>query len=313
MKLKSIGAAAAAVAAVAAAGTSAAAYVLFDKVAVRNDNKPIFEIDMGTDWKKYMPYIMEKREWLSRSINGEYFIKSNDGLLLSGKYIKAEVPTHKTIIAVHGYKSCGTYEFAAITEMYHRHGYNVFLVDNRAHGDSEGKYIGFGTLDRYDLKSWVDYFTENIDPDAEIYLHGISMGGTTVLLYSGLGLCENVKGIIADCAFTNAYDVMVHIFNSRHHIPYAPLLKAASAVCKAKAGYTFDEVSTLNFVANIKAPVLFIHGSDDVFVPADMSRQNYKLCTSEKRLLIVPGAGHAECFYHSPKTYEKNIFDFFEK
>lgn len=310
MKLKAI-AAVAAGAVGGAAGAGTAAYAMFKKLAVRNDGKEIYEIDMGTDWKKYMPFIIEKREWLASSIGEEYFIKSRDGLLLAGKYIPAPEPTHKTVIAVHGYRSCGTYEFAAISEMYHRRGFNVLLVDNRAHGDSEGKYIGFGVLDCYDLKCWVDYFCENIDPDAEIYLHGISMGGTTVLLYGGIGLSANVRGIISDCAFTNAYDVIQSIFAQRHRFNLNTLIKAASAVCKVKAGYAFDEMSTADAVPEISVPALFIHGSSDVFVPTEMSKANYSVCKSRKRLLIIPGAGHAECFYHSPKTYEKHIFEFF--
>lgn len=309
MKLKSIAAAAAALS-VAAVGTGAATYGMFKKTVVRSDKKKAFDLDMGTSWEQYMPFILEKREWIRTCGYKEHTIESFDGLKLRAKYIKSDIPTHKTIIAVHGYKSCGTYEFAAIASMYHDHGYNVLLLDDRAHGDSEGKYIGFGTLDRYDVRSWTEYVCEKIDPKAKIYLHGISMGGSSVLMSGGLGLCENVLGIIADCAFTSAWEVMVSIFQKKSAVPVKPILKAASAVCKKTAGYAFDEASTLDAVQNITVPVLFIHGAADIFVPPEMSQRNYDACVSKKRLVFFENAGHAESFYAAPEMYEKTVLGF---
>ena len=50
------------------------------------------------------------------------------------------------------------------------------VVDERAHGKSEGTYIGFGCLDRYDALQWMEYVVERLGEDCELMLHGISMG-----------------------------------------------------------------------------------------------------------------------------------------
>ena len=59
--------------------------------------------------------------------------------------------------------------------------------------------------------------------------------------------------------------------------------------------------------------MLFIHGSDDKFVPFEMTYENYKACAKAKRLLIVPGAGHGMSCYVEPESYEKAVRGFWEE
>ena len=79
----------------------------------------------------------------------------------------------------------------------------MLQTDARAHGESEGDYIGFGCLDRKELLKWIDWVIDYCGDDTEIYLHGISMGASTALMASGLDLPSQVKGIISDCEFTS--------------------------------------------------------------------------------------------------------------
>ncbi len=294
-----------------AAGGVGVSYKIFEKIVVRHDDKKAADMDMGTSWDKYKPLITESKAWIIEHAE-QHYITTSDGLRLSGKYITAAVPTHKTVIAFHGYRSCGTYEFSVITDMYHKHNFNVMLVDNRAHGESEGNHIGFGALDRYDVCEWAKYVSGQIDSEAEIYLHGISMGGASVLMASCLDLPDNVKGLISDCAFTSAKDIMETILSKKSKIPMKPFILGASGICKKVAGYSFNQASTLDALSRTTLPVLFIHGTADTFVPPEMTQKNYDVCVSEKQLIMVEGAGHAECFYHSPELYEKSVFDFID-
>lgn len=307
IKLGIIGTVAGLAAAAAGAGTAAAAY-MFDQTIARKDHVPV--PDTGTNWDEYIPRIKEMTEYMASLEPEHHVMKTFDGLRLAGRYFPAEEKTHKTVISVHGYKSNGAGEATSIGKMYHEAGWNVLVVDNRAHGESEGKYIGFGVLDHLDLTMWIDYLLHNIDPEAEIFLHGVSMGGATVLMASGCDLPENVKGIIADCAFTSAWDVFAHLLPKMYHLPVFPLMNVSSAICKRKAGYAFDEISTIDTVKRSKLPILFIHGSEDDFVPAIMSHQNYEAARCPKRLLIVDGAGHGASFFHSPELYKKEVFRF---
>lgn len=265
-------------------------------------------------WNQYIPVITEAREWLLSQEHENLSLESDDNILLKAMYFPSEKPSKKVVICVHGYTSCGLNDYPAISKFYLKLGYNVLLIDNRAHGESEGKYIGFGCLDRHDIKKWINYMvTEKLGQDCKIYLHGISMGAATVLMASSLNLPSNVKGIIADCGFTSAWDVFKHVLKRDYHMYPFPVMYLTNIYCKIFAKYGFKDVSTLDCVKNTNIPILFIHGEKDNFVPTWMSKENYDVCASKKELLIIKDAGHAESYYCNTPLYEDTVKKFLDE
>ena len=269
-------------------------------------------INANTDWNKHLDFIHKRKDWLKEKNTEDVFVTSDDGLKLHGTLLECE-NNNNCVICFHGYTSRGTNEFGAMAKFYHQQNFNIIMVDERAHGDSEGTYIGFGVLDRMDALKWIEYAINRFGKDVNILLHGISMGGATVLMTSGLNLPSNVKTIIADCAFTSAYDVFSHILKRDYHIPKFPIMNVTELMTKRKAGYGYNDVSTLEEVAKTKIPILFVHGEKDDFVPVWMSEENYKACNSEKELLIIKNADHAESYYLDNKTYETAVKKYIEK
>ena len=157
----------------------------------------------------------------------------------------------------------------------------MLLIDERAHGESEGTYIGFGTMDRYDGMEWIKWMIQEIGQDAQILLHGNSMGGATVCMMGGMELPSQVKGIVSDCAFTSArmylpmYCTACIIFRFSHD-------QIADKLNKKNAGYGLDECNAAREVRRAKTPFLFIHGEKDVFVPCWMCEEIYKNCAAPK-------------------------------
>lgn len=186
----------------------------------------------------------------------------------------------------------------------------MLLVDERAHGESEGKYIGFGCLDRRDALKWIDWVIQNCGEDVQILLHGTSMGGATVLMTSGLELPEQVKGIISDCAFTSPKEVFTHVLHSMMHMPAFPMIQIADWMNRKNAGYGLDECNAAREVQKAKVPILFIHGSGDTFVPCSMCETIYENCAAPKRKLIIEGAAHAESYYKDTEAYENALNEF---
>ncbi len=270
-------------------------------------------INANTDWSKHIEFIEGRRQWLDTQKLEEVEIRSYDGLKLCASLLRTKEKSNKVIICFHGYTSMSLNDYVAISKFYYEKGYNVLLTDARAHGKSEGKYIGFGVLDRKDAEKWVEFTIDKFGRDSEIFLHGTSMGAATVLMASGLKLPENVKGIIADCGFTSAYDVFSHILKRDYHIPKFPLMNITDLFTKKIAGYGYNDVSTIDEVKKTKIPILFIHGEKDDFVPTYMSEQNYDACNSDKKLIIVKGADHAESYYVSTKEYEDAVSELLDK
>ena len=263
----------------------------------------------GTDWDKYIPHIRECKEKLAELPHEDMYIKSDDGLKLHATYFPYE-GSKKVVICFHGYTSEGLNDYSTLAIFYREHGYNLLIVDERAHGQSEGKYIGFGCLDRYDAKLWIDEMLEKLGEDCKILLHGDSMGGATVLMTTGLDLPPQVKAAVSDCAFTSAWEVFASVLKNMYHLPPFPLLQIANQMVKRRAGYELDECNARDEVAKSKIPTLFIHGNADTFVPCSMVYELHDACKAEKKLVIIEGAGHVESCYRDAKLYEGEIESF---
>lgn len=249
-------------------------------------------------------------EWVDSAQKTVVSITSNDGLNLVGDVFVTDLRSHKWLIAIHGYtgKREHMYSYA---RYYAERGYNVLTPDMRSHGDSEGKLIGMGWLDKDDVKLWISYVL-GLDEDAEIVLHGVSMGGATVMMTSGEDLPENVKAIIDDCGYTSVWDEFTDEARYLFHIPQFPILYTASVISKIRAGYNFQEASALEQVKKTDIPILFMHGSEDNFVNTDMVYELYEACNSKKDIYVAEGAGHGQALYVDPVRYFGKVFNFLD-
>lgn len=289
------------------------AVTLFNKVIPRQDGVKVDLNEMAdmAQWEEYKKIIHPNKEWLLQQNLEHITIKSRDNLTLHADYLPAETPSDKIVIAHHGYTSCGMNDCSSISFFFHKLGYDCLIVDNRAHGKSEGEYIGFGILDRYDCLEWIKYVTNRFEGKKKIVLFGVSMGGATVLMTAGFpDLPDTVKAVIADCAFTTPYDVFKHVLKKDYKLPEFPIMQINEVICRKKAGYGFRDYSTLTAVQNTKLPILFIHGKNDNFVPTWMSEKNYEACKSPKKLLLVENASHAASYYENHELYEKTAAEF---
>ena len=77
--------------------------------------------------------------------------------------------------------------------------------------------------------------------------------------------------------------------------------------------YDLMDASALEAVKRTSLPILFIHGTEDVFVPPEMSRELYDAAAGEKELLFVEGAGHVQAPDKEPELYYETVFSFLEK
>lgn len=229
------------------------------------------------------------------------------------KSIAAEGKTysHKWVIPVHGYTRDHHY-MENIACQYAQRGYNVLLPDLRAHGKSQGQYIGMGWLDRKDLLGWINTIVAQ-DPQATIVLHGISMGAATVMMTAGEELPANVKAIVEDCGYTSVWDIFSDEIKYLYSLPEFPLLHTADALSKLKAGYGFKEANALASVKRSRVPMMFIHGTADTFVTPKAAPALYEACLTRKELLLIKEAPHAKAYLRNPEEYFSRLFAFLEK
>ena len=263
--------------------------------------------------KIYEPYWDAMRHWaeVCRITPYEVFhITSFDGLNLYGKYYEC-VPGAPIELMFHGYRGSAERDLSGGMHRCFQLGHNALIVDQRCAGRSDGNVITFGIFEHRDCLRWVDFMVSHFGSDVQIILTGISMGASTVLIAPDKGLPENVVGILADCGFHSAKDVICSVAGSMH-LPVKLLFPFVKLSAKLFGHFDLEEFTAEESLRHCKVPVLLFHGKDDDFVPSYMSQKNFDACSSRKKLVLIPGAGHGLSFPVAPEQYLEEMREFFQ-
>ena len=236
-------------------------------------------------------------------------IKAKDGETLVGHLFTCPNPK-RLVLGMHGWRSSWCTDFGMVASFLLEEGCCLLLAEQRAQGESGGKYMGMGILERHDCVRWAHYFAQQY-PHLPLYLAGVSMGAATVLMSTDLPLPGTVKGIVADCGFTSPQDVCRHVMRKNLHLSYGLRGPVANRLCKRKNQVGLTGCSAPQSLSRCRLPVLLIHGSDDHLVPVEMTYKNYQACRGPRHLLIVPGADHGMSYYMDRESYEAAVRHFF--
>lgn len=240
-------------------------------------------------------------------------ITSRDGEQLVGHLYTID-GAKRTLLAMHGWRSSWSGDFAFIADFWFSEGCNVLFAEQRGQNNSGGDCMGFGLLERHDCLEWIKYLNENGHASLPIYLCGISMGATTVLMASGLELPENVCGVCADCGFTSPSAIWKHVLENNLHVRYDRFRRSvANDICKKRLCGEEADYSTVDALKSCRIPALLVHGTDDKFVPISMTFENCKACAIPPKLLVVPGAEHGMSYILDKEGYERITREFFEE
>lgn len=235
-----------------------------------------------------------------------------DGARLKGNVLVPEKSNGRLVLACHGARSSGVGEFCFIAPYFYKNGYTLVMPEHRGCGNSDGKFMGYGTHESEDAFLWLDYAKKRF-PELSVFLLGVSMGAATVLMMSKNADDEAIKGIIADCPYTSAWEEFSYQLHTSFHLPDFPLLHICDLYSRIFARYSFKDASPLNAVKQARKPILFIHGREDDFVPFFMQKILFDACPTEKYLLSVDGAVHARSYYTDPPAYENAISSFTDR
>ena len=267
------------------------------------------EIPQG---KAYEPYRDKMTDWAlkMRALPHEEFeITSFDGLKLHAKFYEY-APGALIELMFHGYRGTAERDLSGGIERCFKVRRSALIVDQRCAGKSEGSTITFGINERRDCLKWIDFMIGHFGPDVKIILTGISMGAATVLMAGAEELPPNVMGILADCGYTSAKDIMQVVIGKMGLPPKLcyPFVKLGARIF---GHFDPDETSPIEAVKNCKVPVIFFHGEADDFVPCYMSRANFEACAGRKKLITIPGADHGLSYAVEPERYVEELYDFF--
>ena len=289
------------------------AYICFRMAFYAKPRKPlpedVIEIPDGEIYEGYRES-MEKWAREVRAMPRQTFkIKSFDGLTLVGNFYEF-APGAPIELMFHGYRGSGERDLNGGVQRCFKLGRSALIVEQRCSAPSEGKVITFGIREHKDCLSWVDFAVQHFGKDVKLILTGISMGASTVLMAGGCDLPKNVIGILADCGYSSAKEI-IQVVIRKMGLPVKLSYPFVRLGARLYGGFDLEQTSPVEMIQKCKVPVIFFHGESDDFVPCDMSRKTFEACPTRKMLVTIPDAGHGLSYLVGHETYMKAVREFF--
>lgn len=281
----------------------------FEEISDKSYSEMVWTDDISVNRKEA---IEATREWLKDVKYELPTIESSDGYKFVGTIFLQGEESSKWALLLHGYTGWKE-EMYQYAYWYYQNGYNILVPDLRCSGSSEGDFIGMGWTDHFDCMEWLKLIIER-DSDAQIVLHGQSMGAATALIMTGdEQLPDNVVACVSDCAYTTAYEMFGQKCREWFHLPAFPFVDSAVLMLRMRGGYNLRDASAIDAVKKSSIPTLFIHGIDDAFIDVSMTQELYEAEAADKDILLVDGAGHAQSADKDPDGYYSAIDSFIRK
>jgi fermentation-respiration switch protein FrsA (DUF1100 family) len=240
-------------------------------------------------------------------------IESRFAYSLKGTFIPNPHPTDKTLIFLHGFTDNRLAGLSYVS-FYLKNGYNLLLIDSRAHGESGGSSVTWGVYEKQDLDQWVDWIRQRF-PSGQIGVHGLSMGAATALMHAELNeKNKRVAFYIADSSYSD-FETLLKL-QLRQRLPQVEplflnlLLPYVNLVAYFQAGFTFYQASPLQAVRQVTTPILYLHGEADKLIPVSMSQALYQATSGPKQIVTFPKREHIQAAYQERQQYDQVIQEF---
>lgn len=271
-----------------------------------------FYLPPGKEYEPLYPKMIEWTKQARATPHKKVEIKTFDGLTLRGRYYELS-PDAPIEIMMHGYHGNLERDLSGGIFRALKIGHSVLVFDHRGSGLSDGNTLSFGINESRDCRRWIDYVLTEINPNAKIILSGVSMGAATAMITSGYDdLPENIVGIVADCGYTSAEDIIKKVIKEMKLPPNLlyPFVRLGGMIF---GKFDLDEFSPIEQVKKSKIPTIFVHGDADNFVPIEMTKANFEACSAEKKkFVVIKGAGHGLAYPIGLDDYLDELRAFFD-
>jgi alpha-beta hydrolase superfamily lysophospholipase len=239
-------------------------------------------------------------------ISSHHRIPTADGTKLDVWVIKArtqnaepQVVPRGTVMILHGILDSKARFFGMAQEMADK-GYDVVMLDHRAHGRSEGVYTTFGAKEKFDARDVIDSLLASGEITEPIQVFGQSMGAAIAVQYAAID--PRCKAVMAIAPYTDMRSA------ARTFLPFMNADKFEEIVIRGGelADFNPDDASAIIAAGQLTVPLLVIHGRIDAIVPHSQGSAVYKAATVDKKLVTFPLLGHVSLMLGRQKWFAKH-------
>lgn len=212
--------------------------------------------------------------------------EAGDGVDLHGWYVPAD-ESRFTLLFFHGNGGNISGRLDTIT-LFHSMGLDIFIIDYRGYGRSEGTPSEEGTY--RDAEAAWDYLVseKNHSPDSIIVM-GRSLGGAVAAWLAGR---KRPRALILESTFSSGVEL------ARAAYPFFPV----GLMLKHR-------YPTAEHIQDLEIPKLFAHSPEDDVVPYELGRKLYQGAPGPKTFLEMRGR-HNNAFQVTGKRYRQAIEEF---
>ncbi len=252
-------------------------------------------------------------------------VVDSEGVSLAMIALPAKAQSAGTILLVHGI-TANRYTMFKFARIFAERNWNVALVDLPLHGASGGSrsaYPAYGYRERHAVAAAAKWSVNRFPGSRPFGLLGESLGAASVLMAapllaprSGIPTGLTLDFVIADCPFSSAEGELRARLAANHL--GGPLGVAiswgVSLFLRSLRGYSLEDASPEKAILETEVPMLFIHGTEDRYVPTAMSvsmataRRAAAIGTTE--LMLIPDASHVKSVVVHPKEWIDGAFAF---
>lgn len=217
----------------------------------------------------------------------EVWLTTSDGVRINGWFFP-QTGAKRVLLFFHGNaENIGT--GLGRTKVLSTLGLNIFAVDYRGYGKSEGSPDEAGVY--RDADAAYRYLTgERGFRPKDVIIHGVSLGGAVAIDLASRVECG---GLIAESTFTSARDMARHAF-------FIPLF----------AYVPKSQFKSVDKIASVRAPVLVIHGKRDELIPFTMGEQLFRAAPGPKTFAPMENAGHNDVLFVNAEAYLESLRKF---
>ena len=208
-----------------------------------------------------------------------------DVWVINARIPKGTAPVGATALVIHGMTTSKAF-FLSLGEDLARAGWDVVLPDLRAHGNSGGKYMTWGAIEKYDMKEIVDALIDEKLIAPRIHALGGSVGGCVAIQYAAIDTrCKGVMALAPPTGIRGGAKLLS---------PFSTKEVLNSTVTRAGAMAEFDpeNASAVSAATRLKCPLILVHGRFDVVVPFEHSQKIYNAAWEPKKLIPLWFADH---------------------